>query len=187
MRPIAFILLLFARPLDGFAQADYFPVALDNRWTYKSVFLISTNVFTESVVNIVEFKGEQYFLIDAYRMSEDVPVRKEGGKVFTFVDTAKYLFYDFSPETGSSWIAPDVGLVLSKTRLLGGTIISTLMEYDISTGVGRSDSRCRLKTACRYRSMMCWGGSSTTSSTPRWKRGCMKSDGTEPIIQPGTT
>jgi hypothetical protein len=101
---------------------DYFPAAVGNYWTYRSVFLISVNTVRVTVTGTQVFDNETCFIFDYYRMGNSVPFLAEQQKVYMVVNDEKRLLYDFAAEAGDSWEAPDPpGSVSGSMRLVSRT------------------------------------------------------------------
>ena len=106
MKKLLMVLILFAG-YPVLTGQDYFPAAVGNYWTYRSVFLISINTVRVTVSGSQVFDNESFFIFDYYRMGSSVPFLVEQQKVYTIVNDVKTLLYDFAAETGDSWEAPD--------------------------------------------------------------------------------
>jgi hypothetical protein len=63
----------------------------------------------ETIVDTQRIGDNVYFLFDQFRELPGYQFRIFEDKVYIYADTAEYLWYNFSADSGESWIAPPLG------------------------------------------------------------------------------
>jgi hypothetical protein len=173
-------ILLFIMNSYAFASSNYFPLAINNNWTFQSKFLISTKYFAESIIDKQVIDNKEYFVFDEYRLGAEVIFRSNENKIVTLISNDEYLLYNFGANVHDrwdapdppklifgkmtlesktdtiqtpigifyncyhfhhfldaanyydEWFAPDVGLVMRHTILMGGKFESKLYDYSVT-------------------------------------------------------
>lgn len=70
------------------------------------VFVSQTDTLIETIVDTKRIGENLYFSFDQFRGSSGYLSRMVENQVFIYVDTAEYLWYDFTADSGDSWMAP---------------------------------------------------------------------------------
>ena len=165
-----FVILFFAFSISAESQvlgdASYFPMNIGNQWTLQST--ISHDLHIETIVDTQRIDGNLFYRFDQFRDRSQVLLRKAENQVFRYGDNSEALWYDFSADTGDSWIVqtPFGGewtvYLLSKTDTIeapAGTFtecyhfyFSGIMDYEweewFAPGIGIVERRLRSGGVC---------------------------------------
>jgi hypothetical protein len=110
--------IILSQSVTAQGSAVYFPLNISNEWTYR---YSSHNTMTETIVDTQRVEGILYYKFDHFRWQPEVWFGRSGEQVFRYIDTAAYLWYDFSADTGQSWIAHESEDVEFTVTLLSKT------------------------------------------------------------------
>ncbi len=83
-------------------DTSYFPLQISNQWTYSS----QTDTMIETIVDTQHIGGNLYYEFDRFRDSTGYLFRMFENQVFIYVDTTEYLWYDFTADSGDTWMTP---------------------------------------------------------------------------------
>jgi hypothetical protein len=85
-----------------FKKTSHFPMEINNRWMFSSL----SDTLVETIVDTQRIGDNIYFLFDKFRDLSGYLFRMFESKVYVYADTAEYVWYDFSADSGESWIVP---------------------------------------------------------------------------------
>jgi len=85
-------------------DSSYFPMQIGNQWTLQNS--VSHTLQIETVVDTQRIEGNLYFRFDHFRDNSQAFLRMSENQVFRYTDTSEVLWYDFSADTGASWMVP---------------------------------------------------------------------------------
>jgi hypothetical protein len=86
-------------------ESSRFPLEISNKWTFSSL----SDTLVETIVDTQRVGDNIYFLFDKFRDLSGYLFRMFEDKVYVYADTAEYLWYDFSADSGESWVVPPLG------------------------------------------------------------------------------
>jgi hypothetical protein len=96
------LILFLSQSISAQGTVAYFPLNIGNEWTFQ---FFSGNIISEAIVDTQRSEGILYYKFDQFRQQPEVLFGRAGEQVFRYIDTTAYLWYDFSADTGDSWIA----------------------------------------------------------------------------------
>lgn len=119
---LAALAVLFMSAPDLNASTKYFPMTVNNSWSYQSKFLISTTYFTETIVDKKNIGNQDFFVFNDFRLGSSVYLGSVENSIVTLIDGMEYRLYDFDANVGDRWDAPDPpNLIIGKMTLKSKT------------------------------------------------------------------